>query len=156
MPDCSGKWKMERGNFINKIFHIVLPVLLLCLVSVFLTGCHSKEKNLGILFNSEPITKENFLQSSRNFEAGKKIYYLFYTRDKIKAEFIRVQLFKTGDNISVGGYSVLWAVDKRVMKQNQYYYTDSFTVYQPGRYVLQIFDVNNIAKPLTWNFFYVH
>ena len=103
----------------------------------------------------EPITKDNLLHATRTLESGKRIYYLFYTPKKIKAEFIRIQVFKAGDNVAVGGYSIIFTQEKRVMKQNMYYYYDNFTLHQPGKYVMQVFDVNDITKPLAWNYFFV-
>lgn len=133
--------------------------LLVCLSLIFvcfvLCGCEEK-KTAGILFNSEPITKDNLLHASRTFESGKRIYYLFYTPKKIKAEFIRVQVGKTGDNIPKGGYTIVWSCDYRIMKQNMYYYYDNFTLHSAGRYVMQVFDIENLSEPLAWNYFYVY
>lgn len=131
--------------------------LIFCVLCLTLTcsGCKDK-KEPGILFNSEPITKDNLFHASRDFEAGKRIYYLFYSPKKIEAEFIRVQLVKTGDKIAKGGYKIIWSNDYRIMKQNVYYYYNNFTLYESGRYVMQIFDVNNLSIPLTWNYFFVH
>ena len=134
---------------------IIIAIFLICLIPFFLTGCKKKEET-GILFNAEPITKENVLHASRSFEAGKRIYYLFYSHKKIDTEFIRVQLFKAEEKTPLGGYSILMTNDYRVMKQNQYYYYNHFTVHQPGRYVLQVFSVNDISKPLAWNYFYAY
>lgn len=136
-----------------KILFVLLCIFVFpCLL---LTGC-SEKKTPGILFNNEPITRYNLKHASRTFEAGKRIYYLFYSPKKIKAEFIRVQIGKTGDNIPKGGYTVILSQDHRIMKQNMYYYYDNITLYRPGRYVMQIFDVQNLSEPLTWNYFYVY
>ncbi len=134
----------------KKVF-LILTVLLLCFT---LCGCDKRKP--GILFNSEPITRENLMKASRSFEAGKPIYYLFYSPKEIKSEFIRVQVGKTGDNVPKGGYNVVWSCDYRIMKQNAYYYYNHFVLNQPGRYVMQVFDVNNLSIPITWNYFYVY
>ena len=132
----------------------LFSVLLICLLAFFFTGCKKKGET-GVLFYSHPVTQDNVLHSSQTFEAGKRIYYLFYSQKKLKNEFIRVQLFKAADNVPRGGYSVLWANDHRVMRQNAFYYYDNFTVYQSGRYVLQVFSTDDISKPIAWNYFYV-
>ena len=126
---------------------------IICLTLLTLTGC--KDKEVGILFNSEPITKENVLHASRTFEAGKRIYYLFYSHPEIKSEFIRVQVFKAGSNIAKGGYAIQWTGDYRIMKQNHYYYYNYFVLHSPGRYVMQIFSLDNLSEPLVWDYFYV-
>ncbi len=145
---------MQRlKNYSNSIKLFIL-ILLICCLPFVLTGC--KEEETGILFNAEPITKDNVLHASRSFEAGKRIYYLFYSQKKIDTEFIRVQLFKAEEKVPLSGYSILWTNDYRIMKQNQYYYYNHFTVHQPGRYVLQVFAINDISKPLAWNYFYAY
>jgi len=131
-----------------KIFFIFF---LLCLC---LCGCKKKEE-AGILFNKEPITKANVMHASRTFDAGQKIYYLFYTPEKLTTEFIRVQVFKAADNTPVGGYSIVLARDYRVMKQNMYYYYNYIVLHNPGKYVMQIFQIDNFSIPLAWNYFYV-
>ena len=128
-------------------------LIILCLC-VFTCGCDERE-NAGILFNAVPIDKETISNSSRTFEAGKKIYYLFYTPKKIDTEFIRVQVFKAGDKIPRGGYLIVWTCDYRIMKQNMYYYYNNFVLYEAGRYVMQVFSTDNLSEPLAWNYFYI-
>ena len=118
--------------------------------------CACDKRKPGILFNSEPITQDNLLHASRSFEAGKRIYYLFYSPKKIESEFIRIQVGKTGDNVAKGGYTIIWSSDYRIMKQNVFYYYNHFVLNQPGRYVMQVFDINNLSIPLAWNYFYVY
>ena len=131
-----------------KIFTIII-CLCLCLC-----GCKKKEE-AGILFNKEPITKANVMNASRTFEAGQRIYYLFYTPEKLTTEFIRVQVFKAADNSPVGGYSIIWTCDYRIMKQNMYYYYNNFVLHNPGKYVMQVFEIDNLSEPLAGNYFYV-
>ena len=132
---------------------LIIAFLLLCVCS--LTAC-KKVDDPGILFSNEPISLDNPQHFSRQFNVGERIYYLFYTPEKIETEFIRVQVFKTGSNVPVGGYSIVWSCDYRVMKQNLYYYYNNFVLHSPGRYVMQVFSVDNLAEPLAWNFFYVN
>ena len=132
----------------------VLLLIVLFAVVIFSAGCKEKEE-AGVLFNTEPINEKNFMQCGRNFEAGTRIYYLFYTPEELQTEFIRVQVFKAADNTHVGGYSVLFAKDYRVMKNNHYYFSNHIVIHNPGKYVLQVFDVNDIRKPIAWNYFFV-
>lgn len=129
-------------------------IIVMLFLTICLCGCSEKEK-ARILFNKEPITKMNVMHASRTFEVGERIYYLFYTPEKITTEFIRVQVFKAADNTPVGGYSIVWTGDYRIMKQNMYYYYNNFVLHSPGRYVMQVFEIDNLSEPLAWNFFYV-
>lgn len=129
-------------------------ILILILLLFICTGCDDKEK-ANIIFNADPITKDTVMHPSREFAAGQRIYYLFFTPKKLECKFIRVQVFKVGDTINRGGYSIYWTNDYRVMKQNMYYYTNYVTIHQKGRYVMQVFSIDNIGKPLAYNEFWV-
>lgn len=129
-------------------------VVVICLILLFCSGCEQKEK-ANIIFNSEPITKETVMHPSREFAEGQKIYYLFFTPKKLETKFIRVQVFKVSDTVNRGGYTIYWTNDYRVMKQNMYYFYNNFTIHQKGRYVMQIFSINNLGKPLAYNEFWV-
>lgn len=129
-------------------------VLILVLMIFFCCGCDRKER-ANILFNAEPITKDTIMHATTEFAEGQKIYYLFFTPKKLECKYIRVQVFKAGDTINRGGYSIYWTNDYRVMKQNMYYYYNNITIYQKGRYVMQVFSIDNLAKPLAFNQFWV-
>ena len=128
-----------------------LIVFILCMVG--LTAC-TYERGL-ILFNVQPITRENALQDQKVFNEGQKVYYLFIAPKKMKNEFIRVQIFKMTDKAPWGGNEVVRTKDYRLMKDERYYQTNYFTLYEKGRYVMQVFSHEDFQHPLALNDFYV-
>ena len=108
-----------------------------------------------ILFNTQPITKENMLSDSMVFQAGQRVYYLFIAPKKMKNKFIRVQIFKMTDKAPWGGNEVIRTKDYRLMKDEKYYHTDYFTLHEKGRYVMQVFSIDDFQHPLAVDFFYV-
>ncbi len=108
-----------------------------------------------ILFNTEPITKENALTDEINFKTGSRVYYLFIAPKRMDNEFIRVQVFKMIDNAPWGGNEVVRTKDFRLMKDQRYYYTDYFTFHTPGKYVMQVFSIDDLQHPLAVDFFFV-
>lgn len=120
---------------------------------IFLSGCVYDRG--AILFNKEPITRENALKDSKVFTSGSKVYYLFIAPKKMDNEFIRVQIFKMFDKAPWGGNNVLRTKDFRLMKDERYYHTDCFTLYEKGRYVMQVFSHEDFQHPLAVNDFYV-
>lgn len=108
-----------------------------------------------LLFNTQPITKENALTDEINFNAGQKIYYLFIAPKKMKNKFIRVQIFKMFDKAPWGGNDIVRTKDFRLMKDQRYYHTDYFTLHEAGRYVMQVFSIDDLQHPLAVDFFYV-
>ena len=126
-------------------------VLVFCLIG--LTAC-TYERGL-ILFNVQPITRENALQDQKVFNEGQRVYYLFIAPKKMKNEFIRVQIFKMSDKAPWGGNEVVRTKDYRLMKDERYYQTNYFTLYEKGRYVMQVFSHEDFQHPLALNDFYV-
>ena len=128
--------------------------LLLLVLSLFLfSGC-VYDRGI-ILFNSEPITKENALTDEINFQVGQRVYYLFIAPKRMENKYIRVQVFKMVDNAPWGGNEVVRTKDFRLMKDQRYYYMDYFTFHQAGKYVLQVFSTDDLQHPLAVDFFFV-
>lgn len=120
---------------------------------IFCTGY--KFKRGIILFNTQPITKENVLYNSKTFLSGQRVYYLFIAPKKMKNEYIRVQIFKMTDKAPWGGNEVLRTKDFRLMKDERYYHSDYFVLYEKGRYVMQVFSMDDFQHPLSIGDFYV-
>lgn len=127
--------------------------LCLCFLLFLLCSC-TYERGL-ILFNTQPITKENALQDQKTFQVGQKVYYLFIAPKKMKGGFIRVQVFKMTDKAPWGGNEVVRTKDYRLMKDERYYHTNYFTFHEGGRYVMQVFSHDDFQHPLALNDFYV-
>lgn len=129
-------------------------ILLLIFLSLFLfCGC-AYDRGI-ILFNTEPITKENALTDQINFKVGSRVYYLFIAPKRMKNDYIRVQVFKMTDKAPWGGNEVLRTKDFRLMKDQRYYYSDYFTFHQSGKYVMQVFSIDDFQHPLAVDFFFV-
>lgn len=131
-----------------------LKFILILVILMFSVCACVYERGL-ILFNKEPITRENMLKDSKTFEEGTRIYYLFIAPKKMNNEFIRVQIFKMTDKAPWGGNEVVRTKDFRLMKNERYYHSDYFTLYEKGRYVMQVFSHEDFQHPLALNDFYV-
>ena len=129
-------------------------LFLVLFISIFIL-CGCKHDKGIILFNSQPITKENVLTNAKVFPIGQRVYYLFIAPKKMNNKYIRVQIFKMTDNAPWGGYEVVRTKDFRLMKNERYYHSDYFTLHESGRYVMQVFSVDDFQHPLSLNDFYV-
>ena len=118
--------------------------------------CSAFKFNRGIiLFNKQPITESTVLNNSKVFNAGEKIYYLFIAPKRMKNEYIRVQIFKMTDKAPWGGNEVRRTKDFRLMKDERYYHSDYFVLHEKGRYVMQVFSIDDLQNPLSIGDFYV-
>lgn len=129
-------------------------LLLIFLFSIFIF-CGCKYDRGIILFNSQPITRENALTDAKTFQSGQRVYYLFIAPKRMENKYIRVQVFKMTDKAPWGGNEVVRTKDFRLMKDQRYYHTDYFTFYESGRYVMQVFSIDDLQHPLSLNDFYV-
>ena len=108
-----------------------------------------------ILFNTQPVTKENALSDAKVFSVGQRVYYLFIAPKRMENKFIRVQVFKMVENAPWGGNEVVRTKDCRLMKDERYYHSDYFTFHESGRYVMQVFSIDDLQHPLSIGDFYV-
>ncbi|MBE7702542.1 MAG: hypothetical protein E7Z89_00670 [Cyanobacteria bacterium SIG28] len=131
----------------KKLFLISLTFLFL------LVGC-TYERGI-ILFNTQPITKENALSDAKVFSVGQRVYYLFIAPRRMENKYIRVQIFKMTDKAPWGGNEVVRTKDFRLMKDERYYHSDYFTLHSAGRYVMQVFSIDDLQHPLSLNDFYI-
>ena len=131
----------------------IIKILLILLFAGFLCGC-TKDKGI-ILFNSVPITENNALHDQKVFQPGSKVYFLFVAPKKMQNDFIRVQVFTITDKASLGGEDMLRTKDFRLMRDERYYYTDYFTLWDKGRYVMQVFSHDDLKNPLAINYFFI-
>ena len=129
-------------------------LFLLFVLCVFIF-CGCKYDRGIILFNSQPITANNALSDSKVFASGQRVYYLFIAPKRIEDKYIRVQIFKMTDKAPLGGNEVVRTKDFRLMKDERYYHSDYFTLYEKGRYVMQVFSINDFQHPLSIGDFYV-
>lgn len=128
-------------------------LILILFFVLMLTGC-VYDRGI-ILFNTQPITRENALSDEMVFSPGSRVYYLFIAPKKMTNDYIRVQVFKMTESAPWGGNEVVRTKDFRLMKDERYYHTDYFTFHERGRYVMQVFSIEDLQHPLAVDFFYV-
>ena len=120
---------------------------------LFLSGC-VYDRGI-ILFNVEPINKDNALDNKKYFDEGQKVYYLFIAPKKMSNKYIRTQVVKMSDVGPLGGAEIIRTKDYRLMKDERYYHTDYFTIHAKGHYYMQVFSIDNLQHPLSVGDFYI-
>src|SRR5574344_7444 len=126
--------------------------LLILGISLFLTSCGEKSV---ILFNKYPISKDNILNNCRYFEQGENIYYVAMIPRKIRSPYLRIQIIKKETKTEFWGYKIFYSKDVRVMKDQVYYYTDYIVIHTAGYYFMQVFEKDNLDKPIARADFWV-
>ncbi|MGN1125178.1 MAG: hypothetical protein ACI4SM_03230 [Candidatus Gastranaerophilaceae bacterium] len=110
----------------------------------------------GIIFNSEPFTRESVGNYGRYFPRGDRIYWLFMSKRPIKANYIKIQIVKVTDKGPWNTVSdVVYTHDYKILKDSPYYFTDYFVLHSGGHYYMEIFDRSKLQRPMVVADFYV-
>ena len=113
-----------------------------------LSPCACKKLATILLFNTQPITRENMLDNSSEFEVGQKIYYLFATEKPLKTDGVRVRVLKRDDKAQGQITKMVYSSDYRLFKDQIYYYNDYVVMHEAGTYCMIIHAKNRLDKPL--------
>ena len=124
--------------------------LVLLLILFTFCPCYAwgkKAKPLLYFGISQEEIEKNLIEKNKQqniFHIGEKIYFLAYTPEGFKSDYIKYQLVKQADEAHVGGYSRVRNVTCRIRNKN--YYSDYFILYEAGKYYLQVFDIQNLHQ----------
>lgn len=137
----------KRAGFLRFLpSRILLFFLLFTFCFLLLTGC-DRPKTI-ILFNKNPITKENFLNNSTEFPMGTKIYYLFITEKRLDTNTIRIRVLKRDEKAGNQPVKLVYSNDFRMFKDQLYYYNDYIVINDAGNYCMLIYSTTALDKPL--------
>lgn len=119
------------------------------------TACIDMGDKPAILFNKNPITKENVMDYSSVFKPNVRIYYLVLLPKKVHSRYIYIQIIKKDNDMERLGYKLYWANTVRLKDEEMYYYDDYIVIGEPGAYVMKIYSKDNPTVPLTMAQFFV-
>ncbi|MBR3605810.1 MAG: hypothetical protein IKL52_07260 [Candidatus Gastranaerophilales bacterium] len=128
---------------IKKSLIIVFAILLI--PSSFAFFWKKKEPCSLFLTSNDPritINADETLKNEDVFKIGSRVYFLIYNPQGFKSDYIKYQIVKQDDNAHVGGYSRIRNITRRVNDKN--YYVDYFVLNETGKYIIQVFDIENL------------
>lgn len=109
----------------------------------------------AILFNKNPITKENIMDYSSVFKPNVRIYYLVLMPKKVHSRFIYIQIIKKDNDMERLGYKLYWANTVRLKDEQMFYYDDYIVINEPGAYVMKVYSKDRPQEPMTMAQFFV-
>jgi len=130
---------------------MIKKFLLICsvLVLFFATGC---SEQAYIVFNKQPITRENVLDGCYLFEKGERVYYVVtLPPDKVLTKKILLQVYKRDNKEMRYGYKLIYGKNIFLNEGEQYYYTDYYVFADSGLYEFKVYSADNPTKELTSN-----
>lgn len=125
---------------------LVVSCLLFLLPIFVLTGCN-RQKAI-ILFNSNPITKQNLLENSNEFVKNQRFYYIFISEKPIKSNMARIRIFKRDSKANNQPTKLICSNDYKLRKDQVYYYNDYAVINDAGEFCMVIYATSNLKKPL--------
>lgn len=133
------------------IFLIILSTIIFC-------GCEfaTDYENAVIFFSSKPIIIESFKPNmiENDFETGQPIYVCIYSKNPFNINEALIQIFKKNLNTKTYGYC-LFQTKEILLNPTKNYYTDSFTIYTEGCYLINVSNPNNPDEILAKNTLYI-
>lgn len=118
-------------------------------IMLFATGCSEKAY---IVFNTQPITRENILNGSYLFKKGERVYYVItLPPEKVLTKKILIQVYKRGSRDMRYGYKLVYGKKVFLNEDEQYYYTDYYVFAEGGLYEFKVYSADNPTKELTSN-----
>lgn len=120
------------------------------LFSVFFLGGCSREKPF-VVFSSTPILEST--TPEYKFQTGQKIYYAVVHPKGFKEDHIKVQIFKKDEKSEYWGYSHIY--NRTCELTHKKFYRDYIVIHTPGLYVMQVFYISDLGRPITMQDFWV-
>lgn len=131
---------------------IIRKYLLLIISLFFLCGC-DKEKPT-ILFNNQEINKRTVQSPVDFFELGETTHFVVFNPQGFDSPYLRLQLIKKDTKVQNWGFKIAYSKDIKI-DTSKNYYIDSINVSQAGTYMLSLFYLNDLNRPIVRGMFVV-
>lgn len=133
---------------LKKFLFIGLSTLFLTL----LCGCE-KETPI-ILFNNQEINKTTIQAPVDFFELGETTHFVVFNPKGFEYPYLRLQLIKKETKVQNWGFKIAASKDVKI-ESSKNYYIDKINVSQAGTYILSLFYLNDLNRPIVRGMFVV-
>ena len=113
-------------------------LILFCLLLLTLTTACTRDK-AAILFNKNPITKDNVYDHSKVFPLNSRIYYLILIPKKVESRYLFIQVIKKDNDYGRLGYNLVWSRDVRLKDEEERFYYDYLVLNEKGFYIMKVY-----------------
>lgn len=130
----------------KKVFIALLFTFLIC------PWVQAKQRAY-MVFDSNPITAKTALNPRPVFLVGQRIHYAILCDKGFRDNILKVQVVKQDDKSEFWGYTPL--MNREVEVQNRNFYIDYYVLHNKGHYIVQVFELKNLQKPIGYGEFWV-
>lgn len=137
------------------VIGIFCCLLITCVNNAFAFSLFNKKDKPAILFNKNPITKENVMDYNNEFDTGRRIYYLITMPEEQYSRKLFIQIIKKDNVYELYGYKLIWSNLVQLKDEEIAYYTDYVVINEPGCYVMKVYSKDRPTKLYAYSQFWV-
>ena len=126
---------------------------LLAVISIFLVSGCDKEKAV-ILFNNQPINSQTLHAPVDIFEMGETTHFVVFNPKGFESPYLRLQIIKKETKTKNWGFKIHTSKNIKIDNTKKYY-IDSFKLSQSGSYIVSLFYLNDLNRPIVRGMFTV-
>ena len=128
--------------------------LLVALLFTFLVcpGVEAKQRAY-MIFDARPITAQTVVNTRPVFRAGQKIHYAILCEKGFRDSVLKVQVIQKDEKSEFFGYTPF--MNREVEVSNPKFYIDYFVIHSKGYYIVQVFELKDLQKPIGYGEFWV-
>ena len=124
-----------------KIFCSFVVILLI----FFVSGCEKTQPI--ILFNNQPINAKTVNYPVTIFQLGETLHYVLLNPKGFESPYLRVQLIKKNTKVQNWGFGLDYTRDVKI-DSTKNFYIDSLKLNNSGSYIMSIFYVSDLNRPI--------
>ena len=129
-------------------------VILFLFICFFECGFGRRNRPI-IFYSTTPITKQDTQNITRILNKDQRIYFAIIVPKGLKKGVYRVQIVKKDEKSEFWGYKYCRHYDYKIEEDNTPTITDYFVLNEKGLYFIQLFNLENINKPIALGDFWV-
>ena len=127
-----------------KSFKIFCSLIILFL-TLFLTGCDRTRPI--ILFNNQPINTQTVNSPVTIFQVGETLHYVLLNPQGFDSPYLRIQLIKKNTKVQNWGFGVDFTRNVKIDTTKKFY-IDSLKLNNSGSYIMSIFYISDLNRPI--------
>ncbi len=133
-------------------FKQIVSYLGIFFVLGFVCAC-DKEKAV-ILFNKQPINTTTIQSPTNLFELGQTTHYVIFNPKGFDSPYLRMQIIKKNTKTQNWGFEVYRAQNMKIDTSKKYY-IDKIKMSAPGFYIVSVYYLSDLNRPIVRSSFTV-
>ena len=127
-------------------------IFILLTLGLFLCGCDNEK--VVLLFNNQPINEKTVQAPVKYFELGETTHFVVFNPKGFESPYLRMQIIKKETKTQNWGFEVYTARDIKI-DATKNFFIDKVKMHKSGTYIMSIYYLNDLNRPLVREIFVV-